>query len=99
MAYTEELRRLRTLFRRKLDLLRAQEPEANRRAEVQRSEIVEELAGLLDEEEAVRLAMYELETYWYVDPVDGWVMTHNNTYFKGALFTDEEGYRKHRGLH
>jgi hypothetical protein len=84
--YSQAQRRLRALFQRKLDHLRAQGIYS--RAEVQRSEIVAELAGVVDEEAAVRLAVRELRTNWHVDPVDGWVLTRSETRFAGAFFTD-----------
>ena len=84
--YSQAQRRLRSLFQRKLDYLRGQGIYS--RAEVQRSEIVAEVAGLVDEEAAVRLAVRELRTNWHVDPVDGWVLTRGETRFAGAFFTD-----------
>ena len=98
MDSIEARQRLRALFQRKLETLRAQEPDTTRPAEVQRSEIVEELAGMQTEEEAVELAVAELRTNWHVDPVNGWVFTRNNTRFLGAFFMDYEGYRRHHDL-
>ena len=89
MNYGDEQRRLYELFQR---MLKAARTEGREKAEVHRSAIINALPEL-GEEEAVRKAVRELQTSWIVEPRD-WVWTRNGTYFKGAWFTDAEGYHR-----
>jgi hypothetical protein len=73
-------------------MLKAARTEGREKAEVHRSDIINALSEL-GEEEAVREAVRELQTSWIVAPRD-WVWTRNGTYFKGAWFTDAAGYHR-----
>lgn len=89
MSNADAVSRLREFLRRTLQAARAG---GSTNALVHRSDILEVLAGLLDEEEAVALAVWELETNWCVGPSD-WVSTPDGTQFSGAWFTDAAGFR------
>jgi hypothetical protein len=89
MHYGDVPQRLYELFQR---MLKAARTKGREKAEVHRSDIINALSEL-GEEEAVREAVRELQTSWIVEPRD-WVWTRNGTYFKGAWFTDAAGYHR-----
>ncbi len=81
--------RVDELLRQKLADERA--ATGRQKAEVRRSDFIEALPELL-EEEAVTLGVATLQINWIVEPGD-WVLTQDETKFEGAWYTDQAGYQ------
>jgi len=77
------------LLRQKLAAERA--ATGRQKAEVRRSDFIEALAEL-HEDEAVALGVATLQIRWIVEPGD-WILTQDETKFEGAWYTDQAGYQ------